>query len=100
MGARISRIKERDRHGAVILAVIIVALAICAPAARAQTGGGYDLTWYTIDGGGESVSGGAYTLVGTAGQADASTVSGGGYVLAGGFWSGGVHTVYLPLVVR
>ncbi|RLC99446.1 MAG: hypothetical protein DRI77_02755 [Chloroflexi bacterium] len=54
----------------------------------AQTGGGYDLTWWTVDGGGGSLSGGGYTLMGTAGQPDAGSVGGGGYTLSGGFWAG------------
>ena len=35
-------------------------------AALAQTAGGYDLTWWTVDGGGGTVSGGGYALMGTA----------------------------------
>lgn len=57
--------------------------------AWAQTGGGYDLTWSTIDSGGQtSATGGGYDLGGTIGQADAGTLSGGDYALDGGFWSG------------
>ncbi len=53
----------------------------------AQTGGGYDLTWWTVDGGGGTVSGAGYTLMGTAGQPDAGApLTGGGYTLTGGFW--------------
>jgi len=72
----------------------------------AQTGGGYDLTWSTVDGGGATWStGGGYALGGTAGQPDAGLLTGGSYTLAGGFWPGGaaaapVEWVYLPLVVR
>lgn len=69
----------------------------------AQTGGGYDLTWSTIDGGGGSSAGGGYQLIGTAGQSDAGVVlSGGGYVLSGGFWSGASisRDLYLPLIWR
>ena len=36
----------------------------------AQTGGSYNLSWWTVDGGGAALGGG-YALVGTAGQADA-----------------------------
>ncbi len=71
----------------------------------AQTGGSYDLAWWTVDGGGDTVRGGGYTLAGTAGQSDASLpLSGGGYALAGGFWNGGTvdsnEYIYLPLVLR
>ena len=41
---------------------------------------GYDLSWYTIDGGGATFStGGSYSLGGSIGQADAGSVSGGSY---------------------
>ena len=69
----------------------------------AQTGGGYDLTWNTLDGGGGSSAGGSYQLTGTLGQPDAgSALSGGVYSLSGGFWSGvsSGGKVYLPLISR
>jgi hypothetical protein len=86
------------------LALALLAAAILgASAALAQTGGGYDLTWSTIDGGGGSSAGAGYQLTGTLGQPDAgATLNGGIYSLSGGFW-GGVSTgskVYLPLLLR
>jgi hypothetical protein len=76
--------------------------------ASAQSGGGYDLTWNSIDGGGAMFStGGNYSLGGTIGQADAGTMSGGSYTLAGGFWSGLVawsnstqFRIYLPVILK
>jgi hypothetical protein len=49
----------------------------------------YDLSWYTIDGGGDMWStGGGFELSGTIGQPDAAAVmTGGGFALTGGFWS-------------
>jgi len=83
---------------------LLLALGLLAPAlVLAQTGGGYDLTWSTIDGGGYTFStGGGYSLGGTAGQPDAGVLSGGGYTLSGGFWGGGAarYGIYLPLVLR
>ncbi|HNS50213.1 MAG TPA: hypothetical protein PKO09_03440 [Anaerolineae bacterium] len=68
---------------------------------------GYDLSWWTVDGGGASYStGGGYALGGTAGQPDAGLMEGGGYSLAGGFWPGGSaapeprYLIYLPLGMR
>ena len=66
---------------------------------------GYDLSWWTVDGGGYTFStGGNYTLGGTIGQPDAGTLTGGGYTLGGGFWGGGAaaveYKVYLPVVLR
>ena len=50
----------------------------------------YDLSWWTVDGGGAMFStGGPFELGGTIGQPDAQTapvMTGGGYVLTGGFW--------------
>ncbi len=71
---------------------------------QAQTGGGYDLTWWTVDGGGGTLQGEGYTLMGTVGQPDpAPALTGGAYRLVGGFWPGATSRrafVYLPLVLR
>ena len=71
-------------------------------AVHAQSGGGYDLGWSTVDGGGLMFStGGGYTLGGTIGQPDAGSLGGGGYTLNGGFWSVPPwRGTYLPLVLR
>jgi hypothetical protein len=82
---------------------LLIAVILGAGAALAQTGGGYDLTWSTIDGGGGGSTGGGYQLAGTLGQPDAgATLSGGVYSLSGGFWAGAStgSQVYLPLVRR
>ncbi len=71
-----------------VLAVLTVCLLLLSPA-LAQSGGPYQLTWSTIDGGGGRSSGGPYTLTGTIGQPDAAWSSGGDYELLGGFWPGG-----------
>jgi hypothetical protein len=89
--------------------LILLGLTVLLPAigrvALAQTGGGYDLTWHTVDGGGGTVSGGGYTLMGTAGQPDAGdALTGGGYTLVSGFWPGAAvevkYKIYLPLILR
>ncbi len=73
----------------------------------AQSGGGYDLSWSTADGGGGASSGGTFVLTGTSGQADAGVMSGGVYPLSGGFWKGGEaappppdYELFLPLIVK
>ena len=82
------------------------ALLLVSSVALAQSGGGYDLCWSTVDGGGYTFSaGGGYNLGGTIGQHDAGQMSGGGdYALSGGFWSGGAledeYYAYLPLVLK
>ena len=87
-----------------LLAIVLAAGALAfAPTAGAQTGGGYDLTWSTIDGGGGTSTGGSYSLSGTTGQPDAGTLTGGTYTLAGGFWaafSQAIQNLFLPLVRR
>jgi len=49
----------------------------------------YEISWYTIDGGGGRSSGDSYSLIGTIGQPDAAYSAGGNYELLGGFWPGG-----------
>ena len=89
----------------------IIPLAAClfltaASVVLAQSGGDYDLSWSTVDGGGGKFStGGVYALGGTIGQADVGSMSGGGYTLAGGFWSEAVSVpaakkLYLPMINR
>ena len=85
------------------LAVLLLLLRVSLTLAQS---GGYDLRWWTVDGGGGSSSEGVYTLTGTIGQPDAGAMQGGSYTLRGGFWGGGSipgggpYRVYLPLVVK
>ena len=94
-------------HKKTILVVFItIVLFLSAAVALAQSGGVYDLSWSSVDGGGHANStGGSYALGGTIGQPDAGMLTGGSYSLGGGFWVGGSlaesgHNIYLPLVVR
>ena len=91
------------RQTVVLFVVIGALLLLTGAAAGAQDG--YDLAWWSVDGGGVTFStGGGYTLGGTAGQPDAGVLTGGGYTLTGGFWrgaaTGSVYEIFLPLVVR
>ena len=65
---------------------LVLVLVLFAAPAWAQT---YDLSWYTVDGGGATFSvGGPYSLGATIGQPDASgALTGGAYALVGGFWA-------------
>jgi hypothetical protein len=82
--------------GVLLLSVSLVTLAQ----------GGYELSWWTVDGGGHTYgAGGGYEIGGTIGQPDAGELAGGSYTLGGGFWRGGAvvgntYRVYLPLVLR
>jgi len=102
----------KHRSGATRLRVLLMACLFLLAAAAAiplgivaQSGGGYDLSWSTVDGGGYTFStGGGFSLGGTAGQPDAGLLAGGQYSLAGGFWPGaplvGYYRVYLPLILH
>src|SRR5512137_1313244 len=95
--------KHKTTRLILAMALALVTVTSGVALVGAQTGGGYDLTWSTIDGGGYMFStGGGYSLGGTMGQPDAGVMSGGGYTLAGGFWGGAVaeYKIYLPLVLR
>src|SRR5688572_20213850 len=74
----------------ILLATLtLLALTLSVGLAYGQAGGGYDLSWSTVDGGGGTFStGGSYSLGGTIGQHDAGSMSGGTYSLDGGFWGG------------
>jgi hypothetical protein len=64
-------------------------VVVCLVSFGGAVGDGYELDWYTIDGGGQMWSeGGVYALGGTIGQPDAGAMSGGTFVLTGGFWFG------------
>lgn len=97
-----------DRSRALPVALVFAIGLLLAGVALAQTGNGYDLTWWTVDGGGDAVNGGTYTLMGTAGQPEPGpVVTGGDYALFSGFWPGGGATapppdryIYLPLVAQ
>jgi hypothetical protein len=87
--------------------LLLVGLLLVVGGGRATTDGPYDLSWFTLDGGGATtLSGGGYTLGATAGQADAAVMAGGRYKVAGGFWAGGAvapqpeYWIYLPVVAR
>jgi uncharacterized repeat protein (TIGR01451 family) len=68
------------------LALLAVAgLALLPSGAAAQP---YDVSWWTVDGGGGSSAGGSYVLTGTAGQPDAGgPYAGAPYGLHSGFWA-------------
>ena len=69
----------------IVFVISLLILLTLTWTALAQTGGDYDLSWSTVDGGGRGSIGGSYTLMGTAGQPDAGVLSGGDYTLQGGF---------------
>jgi hypothetical protein len=86
------------------VALVLVSGILLAATVLAQSGDGYELTWFTVDGGGGTVGDEEYTLQGTFGQPETGVVqSGEEYVLVGGFWPGAAvanYGVYLPQVLR
>ena len=74
-------------HEAFVFLLVICLLTTISASARAD--GDYELSWYTIDGGGGQSSGGTYILTSTIGQPDAAYSYGGDYEVLGGFWPGG-----------
>ena len=95
-----SHIKQKLRIILTVASLFLFTLPVLA-----QSGGGYDLSWSTTDGGGGASSGGIFSLAGTAGQPDVGVMSGGAFTLAGGFWGGGAVTItelhlYLPAILR
>jgi hypothetical protein len=62
----------------------------------------YDLSWWTVDGGGGTSTGGNLELTGTIGQPDTGTASGGTFTVNGGFWGapGSGYRIYLPMVSK
>ncbi len=88
--------------GRTLALVLAAALLVPATIALAQSGGNFDLSWNTVDGGGGAAGAAPYTLSGTVGQPDAGAMSGGDYTVVGGFWGGAAirYSLYLPVVVR
>jgi hypothetical protein len=68
--------------------LISLMMSLLLGSALAQSGGGYELSWWTIDGGGITfATGGSFDLGSTIGQPDASNpLTGGAFSLTGGFW--------------
>jgi len=70
------------------LPILLLAALFFLPVIVLAQSGGYDLSWWTVDGGGATFStGGPYRLGGTIGQPDAGELRGGNYTLYGGFWN-------------
>jgi hypothetical protein len=74
-----------------IRSVIVLFVVATAVAMTAFAGSPFDVSRYTIDGGGVLFSAsndGTFVLSGTIGQPDAGFMTGGDFTLTGGFWYG------------
>lgn len=88
-----------------VLLVLLVGGLLFTTTALTATSAGYDLSWWTVDGGGRTLAAvDSYSLAGTIGQPDAGVLASSDYSLGGGFWNGGelaaVFEIYLPLIER
>ena len=72
----------------ILLLMLVGASLLVVPALLAQTEGQFDLTWWTVDGGGGTSADGPYSLTGTIGQPDSGALSDNRFNLRGGFWPG------------
>jgi hypothetical protein len=87
------------------LLAIIILLTGSTLLAHSESAG-LVLYWWTVDGGGGTLSDASYSLSGTVGQAEAgAALEGYGYTLTGGYWYGAGEEVeryelYLPSVIR
>jgi hypothetical protein len=92
----------KRRWSLVSLALLLALL----PLVLASASGSFDLSWWSVDGGGGPSGGGDFNLQGVAGQPDPGLLQGGDFSLAGGFLSGGTalpppgHNLFLPLLAK
>ena len=93
--------KNKIALGLILLSAFAF-LALNVRVGYAAPRNGYEIAWYTIDGGGaQDLSGGTYSLSGTVGQFDAGSQGGGTYTLNGGYWVELFgYRLYLPLILR
>jgi hypothetical protein len=83
------KVRSAGRRAIVLGTLLLISGVASLSYVYAQVGGGFDLSWSTVDGGGgTSSTGGTYELGGTIGQPDAGRLTGGMYTLDGGFWGG------------
>ena len=82
---------------AITIGVLLLAMLALSWTALAQTGGGFDLSWFSVDGGGGTSGGGDFTLDGTIGQPDAGNeLKGGAFAVTGGFQAGAAGITLTP----
>jgi hypothetical protein len=92
------------KKGLILIVLILLLFSVVIVAAQ----NGYDIPWWSIDGGAQTSSEDLFTLNGIAGQPDAGrAMTGGDYQVTGGYWqaseSGGGEEkfkVFLPNILR
>jgi hypothetical protein len=82
------------------LLTLILLLALL-PLFLASASASYNLSWWSVDGGGNKSTGGGYTLQGAIGQPDAGQMRDGNFSLSGGYLVGAMQqAVYLPHLAK
>jgi hypothetical protein len=100
--ANCSRLVTPGKAGILLLSGILLLITLTT-IVQAQVGGGYDLSWFTVAGGGGNSQGGTYWVTDTLGQPDAHDWSSGGqFSVQGGFWGGISETypIFLPVILK
>ena len=98
--------KRQHKRWSLLLPItlLILLLAGLGQAALAQSGGGFNLSWHVVSGGGGPATSSGFQLNGTVGQpgVNAGLLTDGSTQVGPGFWYGigGEHKVYLPLMLR
>lgn len=80
--------RRRTTSRLTIFVALLISLLVLSWTVLAQPEDSFDLSWWTVNGGGGASTGGGFTLHGTAGQPDAGAMSGSTFEFAGGFWAG------------
>jgi hypothetical protein len=83
-----------------LMAVLLLSGMVIG-AAWAQSGGGFDLHWNVIAGGGGNMTGSGYTVSSTIGQNVVGSSSGSGFMLGHGYWFGFIpYKILLPMIIK
>ena len=99
--SQVGRLRGAMGHRQARVVLALAALLLLASVVLAQ--GGFELSWWSVDGGGATASsGGDYSLAGSIAQPEAGALTGGGYSLEGGVPVDGAEwrQLHLPVVVR
>ncbi len=89
--------KRRISTGVAVLLAALLLVSI----ASAQNSASFDLSWYTLAGGGDRVASTSYAMNGTVGQAMAGPSDSTSHRLPSGYWQNWLdYAVFLPLILK
>lgn len=94
-----------------VVTALVASLLLIATPALAQEGDGYELSWWSLTGGGGNSEDDAqeYSLTGVIGQVATESLADGDFTVTGGIFtnesakassSGGAFDVFLPIILR